>query len=154
MSVPRLIAILEDNVDRTAAMIAALTGRLSQFEHVITNDPGELIHILKTRMDDIVLVSLDHDLHERPDQSTTLTGMMVVDFLVTLPPRVPVVLHTSNVRDGETMKSRLREQGWSVTWVTPFLDTEWIGADWLPVVRKAIQRASRAEGNAKADDGN
>ena len=63
------------------------------YEHFITNDPNELIGVLTLRLDDILVVSLDHDLHERPDGSTELTGMMVADFLVTLRPSFPILLH-------------------------------------------------------------
>lgn len=96
-------------------------------------------------MEDVLVVSLDHDLHERPDDSTELIGMMVVDFLATQRPRFPIILHTSNVRDGETMKQRLLSKEWRVTWVTPFDDTTWIGNDWYPTLKKAIHRAAKSE---------
>ena len=140
-----LIAILEDNADRVLAMKKWLDDRLSMYDRFITNDPHELIDKLRERMEDVLAVSLDHDLHERPDGSTELTGMMVVDFLGTQRPRFPVLLHTSNVRDGETMKRRLLSKEWRVTWVTPFDDTTWIGNDWYPTLKKAIQRGAIPE---------
>ncbi len=117
-----------------------LDKRLGMYEHFFTDDPNEMNRLLGERMDDIIAISLDHDLFDRAVGGTELTGMMVADFLTTQPPRFPVVLHTSNARDGETMKRILREVGWRVTAVTPFDDTTWIGNDWYPTLKKAIRR--------------
>ena len=151
---PKLIVVLEDNTDRVHAMKKRLEDRLSMYEHFITDDPHELIGKLRERMDDVLALSLDHDLHERPDASTVLTGMMVADFLATQQPRFPIILHTSNTRDGETMKSRLVVKGWKVTWVTPFLDTAWVGDDWYPTLKRAIRRSAKTDQTSGVDDRN
>ena len=147
-----LIAILEDNADRVLAMKKWLDDRLSVYDRFVTDDPHELIGKLRERMEDVLGVSLDHDLHERPDGSTELTGMMVADFLATQPPRFPILLHTSNVRDGETMKQRLLSKEWRVTWVTPFDDTTWIGNDWYPTLKKAIHHTTKPKRISTIDD--
>ena len=117
-----------------------LERRLGMYEHFFTDDPYEMIRLLRERMDDIVAISLDHDLFDRAVGGTELTGMMVADFLAMQPPQFPIVLHTSNARDGETMKRILREAGWRVRVVTPFDDTTWVGNDWYPAMKKAIRR--------------
>ena len=133
------ILILEDNTDRRAAMTACLGERLSMYPIHITDDPDQFTEHLRTFPGDILAVSLDHDLHERPDQSTTLTGMQVVDYLVTIPPAFPVLMHTSNRHDGETMRSRLTESGWAVQWVIPFDGTTWIATDWYRALKRAVR---------------
>jgi CheY-like chemotaxis protein len=141
----KCILVLEDNADRRDAMSKWLSERLYMYESVLTDDPAELIrHVSKCRHN-ILAVSLDHDLHERPDQSTDLTGMLVVDFLVEQPPEFPVLLHTSNRFDGERMNARLAKSGWSVDWVTPFEDTEWVGLSWYPALKRAIRRTATRE---------
>ncbi len=117
-----------------------LDKRLGMYEHFFTDDPNEMNRVLGERMDDIIAISLDHDLFDRAIGGIELTGMMVADFLTTQPPRFPVVLHTSNARDGETMKRILREAGWRVRVVTPFDDTTWVGNEWYPTLKKAIRR--------------
>lgn len=139
----KCILVLEDNDDRRDAMQDWLDERLSMYELVITDDPDEFIRQANQRSPDILAVSLDHDLHERADQSTTLTGMLVVDHLEKLRPTFPVLLHTSNTRDGERMRSRLVERGWDVDWVTPFDDTSWVATSWYHALKRAIRKTAR-----------
>ena len=97
-------------------------------------------------------MSLDHDLHERPDQSTTLTGMRVVDHLVEMPPAFPVLLHTSNRRDGARMRSRLKKSGWSVKWVAPIDGTNWVATEWYYALKWAIRATAGREQVTDDDD--
>jgi len=136
------ILILEDNTDRRVAMTDCLGERLSMFPLHITDDPDEFVEHLRQSSAEILAISLDHDLHERPDQSTTLTGMQVVDYLVTIPASFPVLMHTSNRHDGETMRSRLTESGWRVEWVIPFDGTTWIATDWYRALKRAIRASA------------
>ena len=133
------ILILEDNADRRDAMRDCLGERLPLYTLHMTDDPGEFVAYLGEYAGDILAVSLDHDLHERPDQSTTLTGMQVVDHLVTTPPAFPVLMHTSNRHDGETMRRRLVGHGWRVRWVVPFDGTTWVATDWYHALKRAIR---------------
>ena len=133
------ILILEDNTDRRTAMTECLGERLSMYSLHLTDDPDEFVEHLRQFSGDILVISLDHDLHERPDQSTTLTVMQVVDYLVTIPPAFPVLMHTSNRHDGETMRSRLTESGWGVQWVVPFDGTTWIATDWYRALKRAVR---------------
>ena len=43
------------------------------------------------------------------------------------------------------MRSRLRKASWNVTWVTPFDDTNWVGTDWYPALKRAIRTAAAKE---------
>ena len=136
------ILILEDNTDRREAMRDCLGERLPRHTLHITDDPDEFIGYVGEYAGDILAVSLDHDLHERPDQSTSLTGMLVVDHLVSIPPAFLVLMHTSNRHDGETMRSRLVDAGWRVRWVVPFDGTSWVATDWYHALRRATRARS------------
>jgi CheY-like chemotaxis protein len=150
--VKKWILILEDNPERREAMEKWLAERLSMYGRILTDDPGEFLRHLAEHESDVLVVSLDHDLHERPDGNTTLTGMLVVDRLVEMPATFPVLLHTSNRHDGARMESRLLEADWKVTWVKPFEDTVWVGTDWYPALKRAIRSAARRERVPDADD--
>lgn len=129
-----------------------LAERLSMYEHFFTDDPYELISILRDKFEDTLAVSLDHDLHERLDGSTELTGMMVAEYLAGQKPGFPILLHTSNSRDGERMKLQLLDADWSVDWVKPFDDTTWIGNDWYPTLKKAMHRFAKLQPAPAIDD--
>jgi hypothetical protein len=136
--VPKLIAILEDNTDRVRVMTDWLADRLPMYDRVITDDPDTLIAALQARWEDTLVVSLDHDLHERPDGDTDATGMEVVRFLLDRPVRFPVLIHSSNRVDSDLMQRKLNRRGWQVVRVHPFEDTVWIGTDWYPAIKKAM----------------
>jgi len=161
----KLIAVLEDNEDRRAAMSDWLRERFGMYDHHFTDDPYEMIATIKTRRSDLLVVSLDHDLHERPDFSTELTGMIVAEHLakdsarrtsevrslvtmgivpVSAPPTpnstpFPVILHTTNTRDGDTMERMLRRHGRHVERVIPFDGVTWVYKDWHRALKRAMQ---------------
>lgn len=149
---PKCILILEDNADRREAMRWWAEDRLPMYDLVMTDDPAEFVAHSRERWADILTVSLDHDLYDRPDHTTELTGMRVVDFLVDQPPAFPVLLHTSNRQDGETMRARLTDRGWRVNWVTPFDGVEWVGGDWYPAVKRVIRATVRRDTRPPDDD--
>lgn len=136
----KCIVVLEDNRERRVAMGRWLADRLPMYDLKITDEPSEFVACIRNRAGDILAASLDHDLHEREDQSTEITGMLVIDRMVEMSPTFPVLLHTSNRPDGERMRSRLTEAGWTVEWITPFDDTAWIGEDWYPALKRIIRK--------------
>jgi CheY-like chemotaxis protein len=137
------ILVLEDNTDRREEMHKWASDRLGMYELLMTDDPGEMIHAIRTREQRVLVVSLDHDLHERPDHNTELTGMMVVDFPLTQPPTFPILLHTSNNHDWERMRFRLTDARWAVDWVKPFDGVSWISTDWYHSLKRAIRKTAR-----------
>lgn len=146
------ILVLEDNRDRREAMQAWLDERLSMYRLLLTDDPAECIDFISELSGNILVASLDHDLYDRADQTTTHTGMDVVDYLVKMPPTFPILLHTSNQPDGQRMLSRLKKIGWNVTWVTPFDGTEWVGTDWYPTLKRLIRTTAKRENRSDSDE--
>ena len=121
-----LILILEDDPSRIEVMKAWLQDRLYMFEHRFFDQPSELIDMVKQRGDDVLAVSLDHDLNElclQPPHSSTPnqddpTGMDVVNFLEQQPPSFPVLIHSSNHRAAEKMVRCFKKRHWTVSRVT------------------------------------
>jgi len=147
MHMKNLILILEDDPSRIEVMKSWLQDRLYMFKPHFFEHPSEMIEIVKQRSDEILALSLDHDLNElclptrlpsdvRPDP----TGMDVVTFLEQQPPQFPVLIHSSNDRAAEKMVRCFKKRHWAVDRVIPFDDTSWIGEEWLPKLRKMIEK--------------
>ena len=143
-----LILILEDDPSRIDVMKGWLQDRLYMFEHHFFDRPSELIDVVKRRGNEVLAVSLDHDLNElclpthplsepRPEDPT---GMDVVAFLEQHPPQFPVLIHSSNHQAAEKMVRCFKKRHWPVDRVIPFDDTAWIGDEWLPKLRKMIEK--------------
>src|SRR5258708_32047364 len=98
-AVSELIAILEDNPDRIAAMRMCMAEALPGVEVVFFENAQEMIVWLGEHLGNVVLISLDHDLPLRNDESKTIdcgTGRQVADYLASLLPTCPVIVHSSN----------------------------------------------------------
>ena len=143
-----LILILEDDPSRIDVMKGWLQDRLYMFEHRFFDQPSELIELVKQRSGDILAVSLDHDLNDLcllPSQKSLVpsddpTGMDVVKFLEQQAPTFPVLIHSSNHDAAKKMVSCFKKRHWSVDRVIPFDDISWIGDEWLPKLRKFIEK--------------
>ncbi|MBL8864499.1 MAG: hypothetical protein KF873_00130 [Gemmataceae bacterium] len=141
----KIIVVLEDNAERIAAMKLRLEDRMPMYDCFFSDDPGEIVEVLTRRKGDVLAVSLDHDLFDRADGSTEITGMDVAEFLSRTEPEFPVLIHSSNAIDADRMQRLLAKNRWSVTRVTPFNDTSWIGEDWYPALRRAIGKSAMPE---------
>ncbi len=92
---------------------------------------------------DVAMISLDHDLEfiagENGDWVDPGTGLEVAKWLSEQPkPICPVVVHTTNSREGDKMMRLLKKTHWVSYRVIPHGDLEWIDTVWLRVVRNAI----------------
>lgn len=135
----KLIAVLEDDPGRVEVMARWLKDRLWMYEHFFSDDPDTLIGHIRPRLNDVLAVSLDHDLHGRPDGNTTVTGMMVAEYLTGVPPTFPVLIHSTNEREAARMRLLLKRKNWKVKSVVPFDDTNWIGAEWYPTLARSLR---------------
>ena len=101
-----------------------------------------MIAWLPDHLGDIILISLDHDLplHDALDLSPDCgTGRQVADYLATLPPTCPVIVHSSNHYYAPGMYFALKDSGWPCARVYPSDDIAWIGSSWLELVRAYIR---------------
>jgi hypothetical protein len=135
------IGILEDNMDRTVAMRAALADKLYTYEpHFLPTAP-QMLSWLEEHADEAIAICLDHDLELPPDtvdRTDPGTGRDVANAMAAREPVCPVVIHTTNIPAGDGMEVVLRETGWRTYRVTPFDDLRWIREAWLPLLREAI----------------
>lgn len=139
---PMKIAILEDNADRTAAMKSCLADRFPHYEAYFFSAPKEMRVFLEVHLEDVILISLDHDLELMMDRfgkaSDPGSGTDVVNYLVQKPATCPVVVHTTNSTAAVGMEMTLQEAGWKTYRVVPYDDLRWISEEWFRTVRRAL----------------
>jgi hypothetical protein len=136
--------ILEDDRDRRVAMIGRLAERFP-FLQVLFFDASEpMIEFLESNtVADIAVISLDHDLEMKEDAGGKWidpgTGLEIARWLARQSiPFCPVVVHTTNSREGEKMIRLLVKNHWTAYRVVPQNDLHWIDTEWFGVVRNAI----------------
>jgi hypothetical protein len=136
-----IIAILEDNEDRKAAMRSCLADRLYPYEARFFDNSAGMIHFLDAHLNDVLVIGLDHDLELLPDSSGEWidpgTGRDVANHLARIDPVCPVVIHSSNSQAAVAMEMVLEDGGWKTYRVLPFEDTNWIATEWIRAMRRA-----------------
>src|SRR5438045_2600017 len=109
------IAILEDSPQRIEAMRQCLSQNLPQVPQVHFFESAYLmIDWLGEYLSEVVLISLDHDLPLRDaigDSANFGSGRQVADYLASLPPTCPVIVHSSNQNFAPGMVFALMDQG-------------------------------------------
>jgi hypothetical protein len=134
-------AILEDDHRRQQLM----KGIIAELNHeciIFDNAPG-MIEWLKKNIANVGLLSLDHDLGPNRELDGKSfdpgTGRDVVDFLATLKPSAPVVIHTSKIYAYPGMVFTLEDSGWIVKRVVPISDLNWIESSWRNSVLELLK---------------
>jgi len=138
------ITILEDDLRRTHEMVRLLQTALPGYEVVVFDGAPDMIEWLRKNLTDVKLICLDHDLGANRIISGEIqdpgTGRDVADYLSTLKPTCPVLIHSSNVMAAPGMLMVLEEAGWCCSSLSPFNDLEWVRACWLDNVRNALSK--------------
>lgn len=128
------ILILEDNDDRQNMMRKVLKGRFPALRAEFFKESKPMIsHIKTTGLDDVAVISLDHDLELKTEQGQTMdggNGREVVECLVTMPVKRPVIVHTTNVNAGQKMMQTFEDHAWPAARVVPYEDLLWIRQVW------------------------
>jgi hypothetical protein len=136
------IVILEDDPRRRKAMRCLLGREYPAHTLRFFRNAPELLAWLRQGGAEVVLYSLDHDLVALDTVDVPAadpgTGRDVVDYLMTLPPACPVLIHTTNTAAALGMREALREAGWRCGRVVPFDDLGWIRTEWIDRVRKCL----------------
>lgn len=137
------IVILEDNLDRQAAMSDVLVDLFPTATIEYFAVAREMIERLdSTVIYDISLISLDNDLEMIEDDDGLLIdagdGIEVAKWLITRPPVVPVLVHTTNTTAGDQIDELLGANGWSHARVVPYDAEAWIQEVWRSAVRTLV----------------
>lgn len=139
----QIIALLDDEPDRVRAMQPLLRNEFGRFQVVVFENAPDMVAWLAHHHSKIRLVCLDHDLGPNQQRDGVIfdpgTGRDVADWLASLSPCCPIIIHTTNYLAAPGMLSVLEEAGWNVARVSPYGDTEWIRQDWIEAVRAALR---------------
>jgi len=137
-----VVAILEDDPARVAAMSAVLGQSIPAARPVFFEDAEQMLTWLAEHLDEVALISLDHDLPIRRDEENRLidcgTGRQVADWLAARPPACPVIVHSSNEPCAAGMNFAMQDAGWTCMRVYPRDDLAWIAAVWAEAVREHL----------------
>lgn len=142
----RMIAILEDDPNRVAAMREVLGRDLAAFAVAVFGKAPDMIAWLRDHLCETRLISLDNDLID-PDtlEMDVGEGCDVAKALARASPSCPVILHASNSRAADEMAEALGEAGWPLCRVVPYDGVAWVAEDWGRHVRRIL---SSAEGQS------
>jgi NAD+-processing family protein with receiver domain len=139
--VPEFVAILEDEASRLKGFNASITKLLPQVEVVCFDESKPMIAWLKQNLGDTLLISLDHDLPLRPMDGSLMdcgNGREVVEFMSTIPPTCPAIVHSSNNDAAQSMIIALNEAKWPCHRVFPYDGESWISTAWAEKVDMLI----------------
>ena len=145
----RIVAILEDNAERAAAMREAIVQSNQPVLPVFFNRADTMVDWLGKHLKRVDLISLDHDLEfitEAGQRSVDPgDGRDVATWLAGWEETCPVIIHTSNSVGADQMRFALEEAGWIVMRVYPDAGVEWVHRQWLETVVAILQMRSDRE---------
>lgn len=88
------------------------------------------------------LIALDHDLFvDHPGDPDPGDGRDVSNYLASIEPVAPVLIHSTNSHAADSMLYQLRDSGWNADRISP-LGEDWIESDWFPFACELYLRNS------------
>ena len=123
-------------------MKAWLAGTFPDVKIVIHGDADAMIDWLGQHLGEVTLISLDHDLPVRSIDGKSVdcgTGRQVADYLASVPPTCPVIIHSSNDPCAAGMFFALKDAGWPCSRVYPCDDLAWIASAWADRVQQYLR---------------
>lgn len=132
-----MLLLLEDDADRTARFRA--TAAQLRLDLRVWRSAFKMLNELPVHLPHATLIGLDHDLISEPGEPDLGDGLMVARYLVTLPERRPVIIHTSNTLRGDSMEGELQLAEWNYRRILPVGD-DWIEVDWYRAAKRFLRR--------------
>jgi DNA-binding NarL/FixJ family response regulator len=137
------IVLLDDDPNRIREMKRCLSAKSPSSDVITFDNAPDLIAWVKLHSANVELFCLDHDLGpNRPRRDEIFdpgTGRDVANFLATLKPTCPVLVHTTNHLAAPGMAMVLEDAGWTHESIAPYNDLQWIRSEWISIVTKLIQ---------------
>lgn len=141
---PMKIALLEDDLRRVRQMVRLLQEFFPEYSVTSFDNAPDMINWLADNLNEVKLICLDHDLGANRVLTEKTqdpgTGRDVADYLGTLEPTCPVLIHSSNVMAAPGMMMVLEDAGWPCSRLSPFNDLEWVRDAWIADVREALRK--------------
>lgn len=99
-----------------------------------------MIALIKSRLSESFAISLDHDLYVSGIDDPG-DGLQVANYLSSLEPSCPVIIHTSNAEKSRQMQGVLESEDWNVR-LAGAIGEDWIEVDWITEVTRAYNNAN------------
>jgi len=124
--------ILEDNVNRTESFYEAASLSDSKVDVKVWRIAQQMIEELPNYINKASLISLDHDLYRHTDDDPEPgTGREVANYLSTLVPSCPVIIHSTNTDAAWGMHNELTYAGWRAEIIHHLDEPNWIQTRWF-----------------------
>lgn len=131
--------VLEDNARRIEGFCQAASQSPLKPELRHWRNASQMIVAIPALLGAARLISLDHDLYKydnaEPDPGS---GREVANFLATLPPACPVIVHSTNTDAAWGMYNQLTAAAWAVHLVHHLDEPDWIVGRWLPLAERLV----------------
>ena len=132
---PKLIAILEEELSRIEIMRKWLSDRLWMYEPSISYGPNTLLEAIESRFSNVLVLCLSLEVLCRTEKSQS----KVIDALQRQSERFPILLYSNDAVAESSKSIQSKLNGWSVHFAgIPDLDS--IGTNWYPALKKAIHQ--------------
>ena len=113
---------------------------LDRAQPLFWDSAKDMITAIPRHLDNVGAISLDYDLVPYSESTGEPgTGLDVCNYLATIEPVCPVILHTSNNEAVWPMIFKLSEGRWESEWLRHDQVGElWIGKSWLPMIKSLL----------------
>ena len=130
-----MIGILDDDLNRCTRFEKVL--KTLNIAHCFWHTAPAMLETLKEdSASSYQALSLDHDLYAE-DGSDAGDGLQIAQYLSTLTPTCPVIIHTSNADQSRRIRGTLEGSGW-LCHNAPAIGHDWIEADWVLVIKEIL----------------
>ncbi len=132
-----MVLILEDDPDRIRRFRSTLQVLVPAATVVVWSDAHAMIREVQPLLASAKLISLDHDLYAPAGSPDPGDGLDSARYLVSLPMRIPVIVHSSNADRSSQMVGEFELAGWPCTRVLPF-GADWVESEWRDQVARVL----------------
>ena len=129
--------ILEDDLERMDAFQEVANMYSPPQELKVWRIASCMIEKLTVFLDHATVISLDHDLYRYWDGDPEPgTGRDVANYLATLAPVCPIIIHSANTNAAWGMYNELTHAKWRVKLIHHSDEPQWIQKRWVSLVRE------------------
>ena len=131
--------ILEDSINRASAFQEAASGFFPPQTLKLWRIAQQMIKELPLFFDHATIISLDHDLYRHePHDPEPGTGREVANYLATLQPVCPVIIHSTNTDAAWGMCNELTHSKWQADLIHHLDEPQWIQQKWAALVQQLL----------------
>jgi len=129
-------------------MRECLAERFFMFDVVSCCDEGSFIATVKENFEDVLLISLFHDIVTRSSPSGAWPepgpGFEILDLLGHWEASFALILHSTDNRNNLPAYEALKAKGWRVELQSPVKRLDQVRTEWFPLARKWILETAAA----------